>query len=357
MKLFLLFSLILLQFSIVQAQNNEFYLKVDSIVNTKMIEYGIPGISIGVVKNGEIIYTKGYGVKNISTTDKVTDHSVFHTASISKLLTAQAVIQLVGDGKISLEDRLVDLLPSLNYSDKKVEEINVKSLLNHTSGLPDIHNYHWDKNHQEDNSLDQYFEGLKLKTKFTPYTAYKYSNLGYDILGLIVEKKSGQSFEDYIAESILKPLEMNESDFRYFQIKEELKVSPHTKKGDKVVVRNTYPYTREHAPSSTLNASSYDLSKWMIFFLEQLKKDENSIYKQMQNPSTDLYTHIGLGFQLFELNGQKVIGHFGGDKGFRSLLLMVPEKNSGAVVLGNCDYNEDYRQELLKPIIKLIVGE
>ncbi|NME72933.1 serine hydrolase domain-containing protein [Flammeovirga aprica] len=356
MKLLFLFNFLLFFIPILKAQNTDFKPQVDSIVNMKMKEYKIPGISISVVKNGEIIYTKGYGVKEIGTDQKVTEHSVFHTASVSKLLTAQAVMQLVEDGKISLEDRLVDLLTSLNYSDKKVEQISLKSLLNHTSGLPDIQNYHWENNHQEDNSLSEYILNLKLKTKFPPKTEYKYSNLGYDILGLIVEQKSELLFEDYVAETILKPIGMAESDFRYFKISGELSVKPHTKKGSKIVVRNTYPYTREHAPSSTLNASAYDLSKWMIFFLQQLQKGKNSFYAQMQNPSTEVYAHIGLGFQIFEIDGHKVIGHFGGDKGFRSLLLMVPEKNIGVVVLGNCDYEEDYRQEILKPVIKMIIN-
>ncbi|MBD0401506.1 serine hydrolase [Flammeovirga sp. EKP202] len=357
MKLYLL-SILSLVFLNVHAQDISLQTKIDSIVTSNMELYMIPGISIGVVSNGSILYTKGYGVKEVHTTQKIESQSVFHTASVSKLLTAQAIMLLVEEGKINLEDRLVDVISTLNYSDKRVEEIDIKSLLNHTSGLPDINNYHWQNNHQSDKALSSYIQNNKLKTKYTPNTVYKYSNLGYDILGLLIEKVSGQYFEDYIADQLLNPIQMGDSDFRYFKIKDELKVKPHTKKGNSVMVRKTYPYTREHAPSSTLNASSIDLSKWMNYFLKQLlNSDSNNIYYQMQNSSTSVYDHIGLGFQIFEIDGYKVIGHFGGDRGFRSLLLMIPEKNIGAVVLGNCDYNEDYRQEILKPILKLLLKE
>ena len=77
----------------------------------------------------------------------------------------------------------------------------------------------------------------------------------------------------------------------------------------------------------------------------------------MLEPSTDAYPHIGLGFQLYDLNGIKAVGHFGGDKGFRSFLMMIPEQQIGLVVLGNCDYNEDFRQEILIPIAKMMLNK
>jgi len=335
-----------------------FYEKVDSIVINKMNQYDIPGLAVGVVRNDSIIYTKGYGVKKVGSDNPVNDNSIFHTASISKLFTASAVMQLIDKKLISIDSKVVDVLPELNYSDERIKEITIKHLLNHTLGLPDIDNYHWKSNHQHKNSLQDYILGLNLNVTSEPTDEYRYSNLGYDILGYVIEKVSGVTFEKYVKDHILNPSGMDDSDFRYFKIPDSLKVSPHSKRwiSQKIYSRKIYPYTREHAPSSTLNASAKDLSKWMVFFLEKLN-DEGpaNIYSIMLEPSFGARRNIGLGFQLYDFEEKKAVGHFGGDKGFRSFLMMIPDENIGLVVLGNCDYEEDYRQEIIMPIAKIML--
>lgn len=332
--------------------------KVDSIVINKMNEYNIPGLSIGIIRNDSIIYNTGYGVRSIKNNHLVTENSIFHTASISKLFTAEAIMMLIEQNAITLDDKLVDILPELKYDDKRVKQISIKNLLNHTSGLPDISNYHWNNNHQSDNSLGEFVLGLNLKLDSDPSSEYQYSNLAYDILGYVIEKVSGSTFDDFLKENILNKSEMYSSDFRYFKILDSLKTSPHSKSWitKNIYERKTYPYTREHAASSTLNSSSENLSKWMISFMQSLDdsnlNNKNSI---MIEPSFRSNPHIGLGFQLSDLNSKKTIGHYGGDKGFRSYLIMLPEEKIGLVVLANCDYDEDFRQEIIHPIAKLML--
>jgi len=332
--------------------------KVDSIVIDKMNQYNIPGLSIGIVQNDSIVYTKGYGVKKIGTKDSVSKNSIFHTASISKLFTAIAVMHLIDDGQLSLDDALIDILPTINFSDERAKKITIKNLLNHTSSLPDISNYKWRKNNQSDNTLKKYISGLQLKVSSSPSSEYRYSSLAYDILGYVVEKISNSAFEDYVEELILNPSGMNNSDFRYFKIPDSLKTTPHSKRWitKKIYPKNTYPYTREHSPSSTLNSSSKDLSNWMIYFLKNIHdKSCESIYNSMLEPSFEPFPGIGLGFQLYNFKSYKAVGHFGGDKGFRSFLMMIPEHKIGLVLLANCDYNEDFRQEILYPIANLML--
>lgn len=337
---------------------NSFDRKVDSIIAKKMNVYNIPGLSIGIVKSDSIVYSKGYGIKNINTKEVVTANSNFHTASISKLITAQAIMILVQENKISLENKLTEIIPELKYKDERVKNITIKSLLNHTSGLTDVSSYNWKNNNQTDNSLEDYILGLNLKLLSEPHTEYNYSNLGYNILGYVIEKLSKINFDEFIKENILIPSQMLNSDFRYFKIADSIKTSPHSKRmiSKKIYERKIYPYTREQAPSSTLNSSANDLSKWMISFLKSSSSlsSENS-FGRMFEPSFNQYPYIGLGFQLSNLNKEKIIGHYGGDKGYRSYLIMVPEKRIGFVLLGNCDYNEDFRQEILHPIVKLML--
>ena len=339
------------------AQTSTFSAKADSLVAAKMEAYQTPGLALGVVKNGKVIHAKGYGVTNIETKTPVTGESIFHTASVSKLFTALAVMELVIEEKLSLNDKLTQVLTTLRYKDAAVDDITIRQLLDHTSGLPDIWNYQWTNGHTDENALRTYLENKKLRLASQPGAEYKYSNLGYDLLGLVVEQVTGKTFESYIKAQWLSPSGMINSDFYYPNITEKRRTSPHTLKGKTTVVRKTYPYTREHAPSSTLNSNVVDLSLWMIRFMKTLQKsDHKATYWSMLKPTPE-HNYMGLGFQLGEINGQQKAGHYGGDKGYRSYLFMIPEKELGFVLLANGDHNEDIRQEVLHPLATALLDQ
>lgn len=330
--------------------------RIDSIVISSMNQYNISGLAICVIKDAAVLYSEGYGTRNIKTLSPVLPTSVFHTASISKLFTAIAIMQLVDEAQLSLDTRMDEV--EHRFKNREVGSITVRQLLTHTSGLPDVSNYHWSNGNENEDSLEKYILGTSLKPKTTPGTTYNYSNLGYDLLGYIVQKVSGTSFEKYALNKVLIPGGMTSSDFRYFNIPESLRTTPHTKSWitGNVKVQTPYPYTREHAPSSTLNASVSDLGTWMISFMQSLN-DSNHYYHTMLQPSTPLSPYMGLGFQLSELDGYKKVGHYGGDKGFRSYLMMIPQKEIGLVILANADYNEDFRQEILHGIARMLLQE
>ncbi len=329
---------------------------IDTIVSNKMKQYNIPGLAIGVVSQDTITYTKGYGVRSIYTRNPVTENTVFHTASISKLFTAIAIIDLEQKGCLHLDDPFIEIAPELKSENKNVNTITIRQLLNHTSGLGDITNYHWSNHNTSNNSLKNALLKLNLETKQKLSVTYSYSNLGYNMLGYIIEKVTNQSFEDYLQKEVLDMIGMSHSDFRYFNIPDHLRTSPHSKSWlNKTYIRKNYPYTREHAPSSTLNASARDLNLWMISFLKELKGPSRTTYQNMIRPSFEPYPYIGLGFQLYDVHSKKAIGHYGGDKGFRSFLIMIPEQDIGIVLLANCDYNEDFRQEIVYEIASLMM--
>jgi len=330
----------------------------DSTVAKTMNQYNIPGISLGILQDGKLIYSKGYGVKNLETKEKVTSNSLFHAASISKLFTAQAVMILVETGKLSLDDKLINLLPDISYTDERVNQITLKMMLNHTSGIKDVMDYEWETQNSSKTALKEYVMSLNLSLKFDPCTEYAYSNMAYEILGYIVEKYSGFSFDEFQKHKILKPADMEFSDFRYFEIPDSLRTAPHSRKMlfSKVYVRDFYPYNRAHAPGSTLNTSGKELCKWMQWYLNELEiSNKSSWFHQMIEPTFE--NHVGLGFQIFDVEGMRAVGHFGGDQGFRSLLIMVPEIKSGVVVLGNADFEEQYRTDIVKPILSRLIRE
>jgi CubicO group peptidase (beta-lactamase class C family) len=332
--------------------------RVDKLVLETMRKYRLPGIAVGIAGKDSLLYTRGYGWANLKEHIPVTERSLFHTASISKLFTAQAIMQLVSESRLRLEDRVVDLIPALKSEDPAFSEVTVRHLLNHTSGLPDIYNYRWQRYHTEESSLERYLLAESWRLDAPPGTVFAYSNLGYDLLGYLVEAGAHQAFEEYVAEQILRPAGMITSDFRHYLLPDALRVQPYTRTWTGAVrPRKVYPYTREHAPSSTLNASAQELAIWMGKILgERSEEGKTGFWSDMMAASTPLTDDIGLGFQRYEIDGARAVGHFGGDRGFRSFLVMVPERKIGVVVLGNCDYAEDFRQEIAWGIID-ILGE
>ena len=328
---------------------------VDSIATKAMSDYEIPGLAIGIIQSDSILLAKGFGVKNIDDPGPVDANTTFHTASISKLFTAQAVVQLFERKDLPLNSRLSELLPQLDFTDDMTRRITVKHLLNHTSGLPDIRNYQWQNGYTSDDRLEEWARELELEADSGPGIEYHYSNLGYNLLAYLIQDLSEISFEDYMQEYILAPANMKNSDFRYFKVDKGNSASPHSRKrlGSKINVRKTYPYSREHAGSSTLNASVQDLCRWMIHFLNEVKRGR---YRNMLQPSVGSQPYIGLGFQLGQIEGFSKAGHYGGDRGFRSYLFLIPDAEYGLVLLANCDYNEDFRQEILHSIAGFLIN-
>lgn len=327
--------------------------QIDNIVRKEMEDSSLPGVAIGIVRDGEPFYARGYGRASFEPERPVHATTTFHTASISKVFTALAVMTLRDQGKLSLDQRVEELLPELRYGNQRAKEITLRQLLNHTSGLPDVSGYDWASANRSSTALSDYFQERALKAKFEPGSLYRYSNLGYDLLGLVVARASGESFENYVEQEVLRPAGMESSGYRYYELDAQQSALPHTKTlFGRVVARSVYPYNREHAPSSTLNASAEDLSRWMADFMGRWPG--NASLEEMMQPSTSVTDSIGLGFQRYDLGGTPAAGHFGGDQGFRSYLFLVPDEELGIVVMSNCDYEEDFRQRMVGSLLRLL---
>lgn len=193
---------------------------IDLLFENFLEKYNIQGASVAVTHKEKLVYAKGFGLANTETGEKVQPGHLFRIASVSKLITATGIMKLVEEGELSLEDRvfgpdgLLNDPKFLKYEDIRVEEIRVKNLLNHTPG--------WSR-HKGDPIFNSLYVAHKFKLpapaklddiivyqlgkplSFDPGTVYSYSNLGYAILGKIIELKSGLPYEDYIVLNILKP--------------------------------------------------------------------------------------------------------------------------------------------------------
>ena len=379
MKILITISIVLLPCLKVLSQNIDFEKKaaIDSIVNKYAKEYSIVGLSIGIIDNGNE-FTQHYGNTDLNKRYIVSDSTMFHLASISKLFTATAILQLVENNKLSLEDKLVDILPEFKMKDKRYGEIKIQHLLTHSSGLK--WNNKLKKSPDDTSSVSLYIQNLqKAKLKFTPgekMSSATYSNVGYDLLGIVVERVSGQRFDSYVHENILQPVGMYRSTYDYEDIDTIHLAVPQIVAGNSRKIKqlnyfgidnkknpivnveplqlkshNVYGEEYEHNPSGNLISTAKELNLWMQHHLEMysdftyigiLKHNTLNEMWTTQKVIPNKKTSIGLGWWIYqdEKLGTSVF-HVGNNPGFCSILMLYPEKNFGITILCNGMYAQE----------------
>ncbi len=306
-----------------------------------MTRFKIPGLTIAIIQDGKPLYTNAFGVKNVDTREKLNPEDIFHFASVSKPFVATAVMQLVEQGKMDLDEKLTTYLPYFELADARYKEITIRQMLNHSSGIPDVQDYEWHKPQYDEGAAERYVRSLKdQKLLFAPGEGARYSNMAFDILGDVIAKVSGVSFEDYMTQNILDPLKMKESSFLIKEISDQLRTSPHIWEY-KPVVSEVYPYNRPHAPSSTLNSSVIEMMNWAQ---TNLNKGELNGVRILKSESYDSLwkgtivfddAKVGLSWFIGDYHDIKTISHGGGDLGYRSYITLVPEKDLGLILASN----------------------
>ncbi|GFZ30333.1 penicillin-binding protein [Clostridium zeae] len=183
---------------------------IDNYIKIRMGKEKIPGVSLGIVKDNKIIYLKGYGKAN-EKGDLVTEKTPFILGSVSKSFTALAIMQLYESGKLDIDKPVKQYLPWFQVKDKEAtEKITIRNLLTHTSGLSNMTNY--DELIKDDIPLEEFVKKLKDTNITKPVNAtFQYSNIGYSILGEVIQKVSGVSYSEYIEKNVFLPLQMNNS--------------------------------------------------------------------------------------------------------------------------------------------------
>jgi CubicO group peptidase (beta-lactamase class C family) len=331
---------------------NRMIKNLDMIINEYVEKEHIPGLAVGVVYDNEILYTKGFGVKNVDTKEPVDENTLFHMASVSKTFVATGIMQLVEKGKIKLDSHLIEYLPYFQLKDDRYKEITIRQLLSHMSGMPDADDYEWDKPQYDEDALEKYVKSIKNEElMWEPGEKFAYSNIAFEILGDVIAKVSGLSFEEYMKTNILEVLQMKESNFFNPDVSKELLAKPHIlgiENGYGGVISEIFPYNRAHGPSSTLCSNVREMCNYAIANMnegcfEKEKILEPHSYSELwrNNGSTGWggYTsEVGLAWFLGEYKGNKVKSHSGLDTGFRSNFIILPERGMSVVVMTNSDY-------------------
>jgi len=321
-------------------------LKIEAEVLKQKELFDAPGIAIGVISNDTLVYAGAHGIRSIQTNEALTTSSLFHMASVSKPFVATAIVQLVEQGKIDLDEKLIHYLPYYTMADARYKDITIKQMLAHTSGIPNTDDYEWDKPQYDEGAAERYARSHSTKElDFEPGTEYNYSNPAFDILCDVIAKTSGMPFEDYMTQHIFEPIGMKNSTFFKPDVPKELATQPHVL-GDSLqnVVSDVYPYNRRHAGSSTLHSNIEDMLLWAQVYLNKGVINGKRIYSEASyNLLITVYTpedetDVCLSWFFGKLNGSPIYFHGGQDTGFNSFLGFVPEKKSAIVMMANTDY-------------------
>lgn len=336
----------------------------ENFINTVMDFYDLPGIAVGVYVDG-ISFIGAGGYRNYESKDPLHADTVFHCTSVSKLFTAMGIMKLVNQGDLSLSDRLADVLPYMKIADKRWENITIGSMLSHTSGLTDVNDYRWGEHKTEDGALKEYALSEEVAGKnllWEPTEGrFRYSSMAYDILGLVITEISGMSFEEFMELEVFKPMGMGNTTFStYVRTDGDLSLEvidkadlamPHYKGRDRTMrIQEVYPYTRQHAPSSTLTSITDDLLKWAEGLM---KDDSNNCVWQPRVEVSDTGEHMGLGWFIREQEGHVLVGHEGSDDGFRTSFWMCPELGVATVLL--CNLTDAPLKKLNKKLFERII--
>ncbi|MEP0861940.1 MAG: serine hydrolase [Ignavibacterium sp.] len=370
-KITLVFTLVLLIDCFSQTIPTFITDSLDTYVNRGLQQWQIPGAAILIVKDGQIVVAKGYGVKELGTNDKVDANTLFMIGSNTKAFTGTALALLEQDGKLNLEDKVVKYLPDFKMKDEWVtQHLNLLDIVSHRMGLETFQGdfMYWTSDLTADEVIQKF--GM-LTPKYDFRTKYGYTNAGYAIAGKVIEKVSGLTWADFLKEKIFKPLEMDRTvplsvDF----MKADNIARPHTFVDGKMSVIPIQNIDNL-APCGSIGSSITDLSHWIIAQLDSGKYNKQnvipfsviqktrqllSIERRVRHPYNKThYSLYGMGWAFQDYEGREMIMHTGGVNGFVTSVTLIPEEKLGVVVLTNTDQNAFF-QSLKWEIIDAYLG-
>ena len=327
--------------------------QVDTIVTHSLASDGVPSASVAIVRDNQIVFAKAYGKQSETLAGPRAD-APYQIASISKQFTAAAILLLQDEGKLSLDDRVSKYVPDITDGDK----ISIRQLLSHTSGLQD----YWPQDYSF-KAMETPItpEGIverwaKKPLDFAPGTQWQYSNTGYVVAGLIVEKVSGQPLLDFLNARIFRPLDITALD-------QDLAIGDGFPQG---YGRAALGPVRIATPpahgwlfaAGELSMSARDLAKWDIARLNRtlLKARDWDAQEFPVRLADGSITGYGLGVATWSVDGHRVIEHSGEAVGFLSENIVYPDDRSAVIVLTNTWSSSAYRvmaQAIAKVILPL----
>jgi len=329
----------------------------DAYVAAVMKQFEVPGMGIAIVKDGQVVLARGYGVKRLGSPDPVDANTRFGIASNTKAFTALAIGMLVEEGKLEWDAPVVNYLPQFMMWDPWVtRQITVRDLLVHRSGLGlgagDL--LWWPPSTYTPPEIMRRLRFIEPATSFR--SAYAYDNVLYLVAGQLIQAVSGQTWSDFVTTRIVRPVGMLEATTTHAAAADSQGnvAATHARVNGKVQV--VKPFSDPNTdPAGGINAGAVDMARWMIAQMDSGRVGDKRLWQQRTTrqqwsvvtplpagpapkelaPYTANFQGYGLGFFLRDYRGLKMVTHTGGLPGYVSLLMMLPDRKLGVVVLTN----------------------
>ena len=320
-------------------RNPDLLSKIDAAVEAARASDSVPGISVAVFRGEDKIVARGYGWANVENQVPATEDTVFLIGSITKQFTAAAILRLVEQGKISLQDSLGKYLPDYPLPGR---EATIRQLLNHTSGIrsyTETGPKFWEETVRIDLSESQMLDVFKdLPLDFKPGEQWRYNNSAYYLLGVIIGKVTGSAYREHIEHSLIESLGLHHTCYA------DRRIIDHRAAGyeldDQKSMKNAAPLSMNiPGAAGALGSTVVDLVKWTRALHDGQVVSSGSLesmtnFTRYGEGKVEPY---GFGLCLAPQNGKRFIGHGGGIPGFLSELAYYPEAQLTIVVLANCE--------------------
>jgi D-alanyl-D-alanine carboxypeptidase len=294
-----------------------------------------PGAAVIVVTDGEVIFRKGQGIANLELDVRIKPDMVFRLGSITKQFTAVAILMLAEQGKLDLDDSISKFLPDYPTHDYL---ITVKHLLTHTSGIKSYTSMpEWPPLWRKDFTVQELIDFFKYQPmESAPGKRWAYNNSGYILLGAIIEKASGQTYEQFLQQNIFEPVGMKQSYYDNSSRIIHRRVAGYDKSSEGFTNAAYLSMTQPYA-AGALASTVDDLVLWdSALYTEQLLKQETLKQAHISHQLTDgSFTAYGYGWEISEYAGHPLIEHGGGIHGFRTRAIRMPDDRVFVAVLSN----------------------
>lgn len=324
---------------------------LDEAVAKGLKAHGVPGLGVAIVKDGKVIFSKGYGVRRIGQSEPVTENTIFAIGSVTKSFTATAIGMLVDEGKLNWDSRICEHLPSFVLHDPYLtREATLRDALCHRIGL-DRNEFIW---YGSPFSRDEIIRKLRQVEPSAPFrTGLKYNNMIYMAAGETISRVGDKkSWDDFIDERIFRPLGMTTASTSTTRLPKDGDVAmPHEKVKSKVTPVD-WRNIDNIGPAGSINASAREMAEYVRFHLSNGKRDGKSLLKKetleelhsMQIPTGkpgfafngESISHgYGLGWFLSDYKGRRIVEHGGNIDGMTAQVGMMPDEKLGIVILAN----------------------
>jgi CubicO group peptidase (beta-lactamase class C family) len=337
----------------VQAQTGDIDSRVDKFVQDSIREQRIPGLALAVMRDGQVVKAKGYGLSNIELNVPVSPQTIFQSGSVGKQFTATGIMMLVEEGKVGLDDKVAKYFPGAPESWNK---FTVRNLLTHTSGIKEYTGKDFD--YRRDYSEEDLLKMAQAQPfDFAAGDKWSYSNTGYMLLGMLIHKVTGKFYGDFLQERIFKPLDMTTT-----RIISEADIVPNRAAGYRLVkgvVKNQewVNPTLNTTADGSLYFTVLDLAKWdAALYTEKLIK--RTSLDQMWTPvklnGGKAYPY-GFGWRVAEMNGHRLIEHGGSWQGFTTGISRYVDDKLTVVALTNLDSRHSRPDDIIHGVAGIYI--